>query len=114
VSSAWRMSDKYFPFVRFGHSDGGAGVAAEDALSAGVEITQRFDEIWTVGVGWARPSEKTRGTSLRDEWVFETSYKLQLSKNFSITPDLQILINPANNPGKSSVWIAGLRMILVM
>jgi porin len=114
VSSAWQMNDKYFPFVRFGHSDGGAGVAAEDALSAGVEITQRFDEIWTIGVGWARPSEQTHGTGLRDEWVLETSYKFQLSKNFSITPDLQILINPANNPSKSSIWIAGLRMILVM
>ena len=39
VSSAWQINDKYFPFVRFGHSDGGAGVAAEDALSAGVEMT---------------------------------------------------------------------------
>jgi len=114
VSAAWRNNATYFPFVRFGHSDGGAGVAAEDALSVGLEITRREDEIWTVGAGWARPSEQTHGSGLRDEWVIESSYKFQLAKNFSLTPDLQILLNPANNPGKSSVLIAGVRAILVL
>ena len=61
VSSAWRLNDLIFPFVRFGHSDGGAGVAADDAISGGVEITQSFDQVWTVGAGWARPSRETFG-----------------------------------------------------
>jgi len=114
VSGAYQLDDIYFPFIRFGHSDGGAGAAAEDALSVGVEITRRFDEIWTIGAGWARPSEKTHGSGLRDEWVIETSYKFQLSKNFSLTPDLQILFNPANNPEKNTIWVAGVRVILVL
>ena len=114
VSAVWRNNLTYFPFIRFGHSDGGAGVSAEDALSVGLEITRRMDETWTVGAGWAKPSEQTHGTGLRDEWVIESSYKFQLAKNFSLTPDLQILFNPANNPGKSSVWVAGVRAILVL
>ena len=114
VSAVYRLNEIYFPFVRFGHSDGGAGVAAETAFSTGVEITRRFDEIWTIGAGWARPSETTHGPGLRDEWVIETSYKFQLSRNFSLTPDVQVLFNPANNPGKNSVWVAGIRAILTL
>lgn len=72
VSAAYKINDRFFPFVRFGHSDGGGGVAAEDAVSAGVEITQ----------------------------------------NFSLMPDVQIVFNPANDPGESSVWVVGLRAMI--
>jgi porin len=111
VSAAYKLNDKYFPFLRFGHSDGGGGVAAESAISVGVEIAQRSDEIWTIGAGWAKPSRETFGPGLDNETVFETSYKFQLSQNFSITPDVQIVFNPANDPGESSVWVVGLRAI---
>ena len=114
VSAAWQLSDRYFPFVRFGHSDGGGGVAAEDAISAGLEITRRFDQVWTMGVGWAKPSESTFGPGLDDETVFETSYKFQLSKNFSLTPDVQLVLNPANDPSESSIWVFGVRAILTL
>jgi len=114
VSSAWRLNEQIFPFIRFGHSDGGAGVAAETAISMGAEINYRFDQIWTVGAGWAKPSSETFGPGLDNEAVLETSYKFQLSKNFSLTPDLQVVFNPANDPGESSVWVFGLRVILTM
>jgi hypothetical protein len=29
-------------------------------------------------------------------------------------PDLQLLIDPANNPTESSVWVFGLRALLMM
>jgi porin len=114
VSAAYKLNDKYFPFVRFGHSDGGGGVAAESAISAGVEMTQRFDQTWTVGAGWAKPSRETFGPGLRSETVLETSYKFQLSQNFSITPDVQVVFNPANDPSESSVWVVGMRAILTL
>jgi len=114
VSAAYQLNDRVFPFVRFGHSDGGAGVAAEDAISAGVQLTRRFDQVWTFGAGWARPSRDTFGPGLSNESVLETSYKFQLSRNFSLTPDLQVVFNPANDPGESSVWVIGIRAILTM
>ena len=114
VSAAWKLNDTYFPFVRFGSSDGGGGVAAEDAVSAGVEITRPRGESWTIGLGWAKPSEETFGPGLDDETVIETSYKFQIAKNFSLLPDLQIVFNPANNPGESSIWVVGIRAILTL
>jgi porin len=112
VSAAYKLNDKYFPFVRFGHSDGGAGVAAESSVSAGVEIMQAFDQVWTIGAGWARPSSETYGSGLSNETVLETSYKFQLSQNFSLMPDVQVVFNPAYDTSESSVWVFSLRAIL--
>ena len=112
VSAAYKLNDKYFPFIRFGHSDGGGGVAAESSFSAGVEIAQAFDQVWTIGAGWARPSAETFGSGLSNETVLETSYKFQLSQNFSLMPDVQVVFNPANDPSESSVWVFSLRAIL--
>ena len=114
VSAAWKLNDTYFPFVRFGHSDGGAGVAAEDAFSAGVEISRPRGATWTLGAGWAKPSEETFGAGVDDETVIETSYKFQISKNFTLMPDAQIIFNPADNPAESSIWVIGVRAILTL
>ena len=114
ISAAYQVNDAYFPFVRFGHSDGGGGVAAEEAFSAGVQITRRRDEIWTIGAGWAKPSVDTFGPGLDSESLLETSYQFQVSKNFSLTPNLQVIFNPASNPTESSIWIFGLRVILTL
>ena len=114
VSAAWKLNDRYFPFIRYGDSDGGGGAAAERAFSVGVEITRRFDEAWSLGFGWAKPSELTVGPGLDDEYMFETSYKFQLAKNFSITPDVQLVFNPANNPSESTAIVAGVRFVFVL
>jgi porin len=112
VSASFQMGEKWLPFIRFGDSNGGAGVAAEQAFSAGFQYTVRNDQKWVLGAGWAKPSEKTNGAKLDDEYVIETSYNLQLARNFALLPDLQLIIDPAKNPDKSSVWVAGLRAIL--
>ena len=114
ISAAWKLNDTIFPFVRFGHSDGGGGVAAEDAISAGVEISRPRGEVWTMGAGWAKPSEDTYGPGLDNETAIEMSYKFPISKNFSLLPDAQIIFNPASNPGESSIWVIGLRAILTL
>lgn len=54
------------------------------------------------------------GPGLDDEYVFETSYKVQIWPFLSLTPDLQLLLNPAKNPAESSVWVFGLRAILTL
>jgi porin len=114
LSGAWPLSEKLYPFVRVGHSDGGGGVAAEESISAGMQYTFAHDEVFSVGAGWAKPSQITYGAGLKNETVIESSYKFQLSKNFSLTPDVQVIFNPANNPAKSSAWVFGLRVIFTL
>ena len=100
--------------MRFGGSDGGGGVAAEQSFSTGVEIAMPRGEAWTIGAGWAKPSEETFGSGLDDETVLENSYKFQISKSLSLLGDAQVIFNPANNPNESSVWLFGVRAILAL
>lgn len=113
AGQGWAVSasvkrDNWFPFVRFGHSDGGAGVKAKDSASAGFEYTIRPNQAWSLGLGWVNPVIEHNS----DEYVIETSYKFQLLKGFSLLPNVQLLIDPANNPDESQVWVFGLRSIL--
>ena len=114
VSASHQLTDNFIPFIRFGHSDGGAGAAAESSASAGFEYTPREYHVWGLGAGWAKPSEKTHGADLSDEYAFETFYKFQLSRHFSIMPDAQLMLNPAKNPSVDSSWVLGLRLLLTL
>lgn len=107
--TASRQCHRWLGFVRWGHSDGGAGVAAENAFSAGFEYAVRDDQAFALAGGWAEPSEKTHGIGLREEYVLEASYRMQISPSFSIMPDIQVLFDPANNPDESVAWVFGLR-----
>lgn len=114
LSAAYQVDEHLFPFLRFGRSDGGGGVPAESAFSAGLEYTPRPDRVWTLAAGWARPSERTYGPGLERETVLEASYKMQLAKNFFLTPDIQYIHHPARSPTEGSVWVTGLRVLLTL
>jgi carbohydrate-selective porin OprB len=111
VSAGYQLENKLFPFLRFGHSDGGANVVATTSVSAGIEVPVTAAQVFSIGIGWADLSEKKLSSAAKDETVLEASYKLQITKNFSLTPDFQYMRNPANLPNESSNWVAGLRGI---
>lgn len=108
-----KFNDRWLPFVRAGYSDGG-GVILERSVSVGVGyfMTTRSDEIG-VGLNWGRPSEKTFGPDLDDQYTAEMYYRFQLFQHVSVTPDFQYLANPALNLDEDSIWVAGLRARVV-
>jgi len=110
ISWNWKF-EKWFPFVRIGHSDGGAGVAAENALSGGFEYTVNETGKWSLGAGWAEPANAITDD---DEYVLETSYAFQVAKNLELLTDVQLLLDPANDPSNSSVWVASLRVLITL
>ena len=114
VSASHQMTDELIPFIRFGHSDGGAGAVAESSASIGFEYTPRDYHTWSLGAAWAKPSEKTHGADLSDEYILESAYKVQLSRNISIMPDAQLILNPAKNPNVDKDWVLGIRLILTL
>ena len=109
VTANTTLAERYLVFARAGWSDGGAGVAAERSVSVGVGISKKYDEL-SLGLGWARPSEETFGPGLDDEWALEASYRMQMSPNATIMPDVQLVIDPARNPDSSTAWVFGLRV----
>lgn len=105
LTASYQFREDLIAFLRYGHSDGGGGVAARNAASAGFEYSPWRSQAFSLAFGWADPSE----SALRDEYVIETSYRVQLTPQVSIMPDLQLLIDPAKHPEESRVWVFGLQ-----
>ena len=53
-----------------------------------------------------------RATRYAWQYTAEVFYRLQAFPHITITPDLQLLMNPALNPDQDHIWIAGLRVRL--
>jgi porin len=103
------FGDHWMPFVRAGYADDG-GALLEGSLQAGVGyyFPASTDQIG-VGLGWGVPSEATLGEGLKDQFTVELYYRLRPMRVLTVTPDIQLLINPALNPGKSFIAVFGLR-----
>ncbi len=115
LSASYQINDGILPFVRYGHSDGGAGVAATQSLSGGIDIKTSPTQNLTLGLAWNELNDKASNLNRASEWVFETSYKFQFSKNFSLTPDLQLMKNPASLADQTDKnWVFGIRGILTL
>jgi porin len=63
-----------------------------------------------LGASWGSPSQP----GLRDQYTLELFYPFQLAQNLAITPSVQLLIDPALNPDRSTLWVLGLRARLTL
>jgi porin len=61
------------------------------------------------GANWGKPNDALFGTDLDDQYAMEVYFRLQVTKELAITPDVQLLIDPALNPDEDSIWVYGLR-----
>ena len=58
---------------------------------------------------WSNPSP---GNGFRNETLLEVLYRVEIAKAISITPDLQLVFDPADNPGDDFVVVPGVRLHL--
>ena len=58
---------------------------------------------------WGEPNESTWGPGLEDQHTLEAFYRIQLWKEFAVTPNVQYIKNPALNPDDDKLWAFGLR-----
>jgi porin len=114
ASATWYVQGKWLPFLRGGYAEDG-GSLLQKSLGAGVGYQ------WVPGrdlVGlafnWGQPNETTWGPDLRDQYTMEMFWRWQVAEQLAITPDLQLLGNPANNPDADAIWVFGLRARLVL
>ena len=61
-----------------------------------------------VGLGWARPNDEVYGPA-NDQYTVEVYYRLKLLQNLDVTPDLQVLVDPVQNPDQAVIAVFGLR-----
>jgi porin len=109
ASAAIFIKDKWMPFLRLGYSDGG-GTLYDRSASAGIgRYFPGNNDLFGLGINWGRPAKDLFGSDIGDEYTAELFYRLQFSPNLSITPSLQLLIDPALNQEDDEVWVFGVR-----
>ena len=97
------LGDSIMWFVRAGWSE---GWVTDRAVSVGLGWRPpSTSDLLGVGVGWQRPA--TPG--VRSQYVSEVFYRFQVTPNFAISPDVQLIIDPAKNPTTDTLWVFGLR-----
>lgn len=104
------INDTWMPFLRAGYADDG-GALLEKSVSAGVGYYfEESKDLIGFGLNWGRPPE----SGLDDQYTAELFYRLQVTQNLAITPDMQLIIDPALNPNEDVLWVFGLRARLAL
>jgi porin len=115
-SATWYVNDRWLPFLRGGFAnDGGALLAASVSAGLGWQpMPGPGRDVLGLGLNWGRPNSDSFGPGLDDQWTGEIFYRINLGKHVAVTPDVQVLINPALNPDKDVIGIFGLRARLAL
>ena len=66
------------------------------------------DDWLGVGLGWSDPTDQ----SLRDEYVVESFWRIQLTPTTQITPGAQIWLDPSRTPGKDTQGVFTFRAMI--
>lgn len=99
---------KLVPFLRYAYAHRGLnGVRQNLSLGFGIEdVLGQNDDVVGVATSWQEPANR----ALRDQYVVELFYRLYITPHTHLSPDIQIVIDPANAPTKDAVTILGLRL----
>lgn len=103
-SASWFFDNRWMPFLRAGISQGDAALY-KATVSAGLGYYTRQTDLFGIGLNWSDPGE----AFANDQYTAEVFYRLTVSPNLAITPSVQLIANPALNPGEDSLAIFGLR-----
>jgi len=114
ISYSRYLAEKWMPFIRAGYAkDGGSLMQKSVSVGFGYQPVPKGD-LLGLGFNWGEPNEDTFSPGLRDQYTAEIFYRWQLAPQFAITPDVQLLIDPALNPEEDQLWIFGLRARLAL
>jgi porin len=109
ASFSRKLRERWLPFLRIGYAEGG-GAPLDRSVSTGFAYYPSGDgSVFGLGINWGRPNYDSFGAETDDQYTLEAYYRFQLFERLTITPDLQLIKHPAQNPDHDVVWIAGLR-----
>ncbi len=99
------ICDQWLPFFRFGYSHGDAALM-QTTFSTGIGLQRENKDVAGVGLSWGAPADGT----LRDQFTSEFFYRFQLTQFLAITPDIQLIVDPALNPNTDVLALFGVRL----
>lgn len=93
------------PFLRAGYADGG-GTFLDRAISVGTGYDARGgQDVAGIGFNWGRAPDNSR-----DQYTVEAFYRYGPNDFLQITPEIQYVANPANDPATGDILVLGLRL----
>lgn len=98
-------------FFRFGIGEPSA-TPVQTFVSGGVTWLHpwgRVHDMLGLGIAWANPSP---GQGFRNETLIEVFYRFSILPWLQLSPNLQIVQHPANEPATGTVWVPGIRLYL--
>jgi porin len=99
------LCEKWLPFFRFGYADGDAALM-QTIFSTGLGMRRENNDVAGIGVSFGKPADG----SLRDQFTSEVFYRFQLTQFLAVTPDIQLIGNPALDPSEDALALFGLRL----
>ncbi len=109
-SASTVMARRWIPFLRAGYSEGDAA-KVRFIVAGGVGLRLRGSDFLGVATSWSGPIDPT----LRNQMTFEALYRLQLTQNMTLTPDLQFTIHPSLTLARDVLAVLGvLRMRIAL
>ena len=96
------------PFVRYSYADGGA-TAIRQTFAVGLGLEEPFgysSDLIGIGFSWGEPTD----TTLNDQYVLEAFYRFYVTPLTHITPDLQVILDPAKNPTEDMLVVGSVRL----
>jgi porin len=109
VSVSHVVAGHWLPFLRAAWAHEGGGLY-DRAVSGGFGYQNKpGGNLLGFGLNWGRPNSDTFGVDLDNQLMSEVFYRVQLTKNFQITPNLQIVGDPALNTDRDVIALFGLR-----
>ena len=109
ISFSRSVNEHWITFVRGGYAKDGGSLLEKSLVAGFAYQTVPGGNQLGVAYNWGEPNESTWAPGLDDQHTLEAFYRIQLWKEFAITPDIQYIRNPALNPDDSSLWVFGLR-----
>jgi porin len=113
-SATTYIDDQLLLFLRGGYADGGGSLLGS-SVSVGFGYQPvAGSHLLGVGLNWGKPNETTFAPNLNDQWTAEAFYRIQVTEHLAITPDVQVIFNPALNPAEDIIGVFGLRARLAL
>jgi len=99
------VDDKWLPFARYGYADGEAALM-QNTFSTGIGLQCKNRDVFGTGISWGKPTN----SNMSEQFTSEIFYRFQLTEFLAITPDVQFIVDPANNPNATELAFFGIRL----
>jgi len=84
----------------------GGEALMQTTFSTGLGLQRENRDVAGIGLCWGKPSDG----NLRDQFTSELFYGCQLTQFLAITPDVQLIVDPALNPTTDVLAFFGIRL----